>query len=66
MKFLKTYFLIIIGAIILFTASTETLKSPYLYIFGIVFLMFGLFNISRSIRSKEEIENEEFKDEEEK
>lgn len=65
MKFLKTYFLIIVGAIILVFANTDTLKSPYLYIFGIVFLMFGLFNISRSIRSKEEIENTEFNDDEE-
>ncbi len=65
MKFLKTYFLIIIGAIILVFANTETLKTPYLYIAGIVFLMFGLFNISRSIRSKEEIEDAEFKDKEE-
>ena len=63
MKFLKTYFLIIIGGVILFTANTETLKSPYLYIAGIVLLMIGLFNISRAIRSKNEIEkNKEDKD----
>lgn len=65
MKFLKTYFLIIVGAIILVFANTETLKMPYIYIAGIVFLMFGLFNISRIIRSKEEIKDVEFNDEEE-
>ena len=65
MKFIKTYLLIIIGGVILIFANTETLKMPYLYIFGMVFLMFGLFNISRSIRSKDEIKDEEFKDEEE-
>ena len=65
MKFLKTYLLIIIGAVILVFANTETLKTPYLYIIGIVFLMFGLFNISRTIRSKKEIEDVEFNDEEE-
>ncbi len=65
MKFIKTYLLIIIGGVILIFVNTETLKMPYLYIFGMVFLMFGLFNISRSIRSKDEIKDEEFKDEEE-
>ncbi len=65
MKFLKTYFLIIVGAMILITANTDTLSSPYLYIAGIVFFMFGLFNISRTIRSKEEIDKVEFNDEEE-
>ena len=65
MKFLKTYFLIIIGGIILFTANTETLKAPYLYIVGIVFLMFGLFNISATISSKKETDELEFNDEEE-
>ncbi len=65
MKFLKTYLLIIIGTVILVFANTETLKKPYLYIFGVVFLMFGLFNVSRTIRSKEEIKDVEFKDEEE-
>lgn len=65
MKFLKTYFLLIIGAIILITADTETLSSPYLYVAGIVLFMLGLFNISRTIRSKKEIDNVEFNDEEE-
>lgn len=65
MKFIKTYLLIIIGGIILFTANTDTLKRPYLYIAGIVFLMFGLFNISRTIRNKEDINKVEFNDEEE-
>jgi len=64
MKFLKTYFLTIVGAIILFTANTESLGSPYLYIVGIVFFMLGLFNISKSVRSKGEIENDNFIDEE--
>lgn len=56
MKFIKTYLLIIIGAIILFTANVESLKMPYLYIVGIIVLMVGLFNISRSIRSKDDLE----------
>lgn len=58
MKFVKTYLLIIVGAGIIFTANTETLKIPYLYIIGIVLLMLGLFNISKTIRSKEELEND--------
>lgn len=57
MKFVKTYLLIIVGAAILFTANTESLGKPYLYILGIAFLMFGLFNISKNIRSKDEIDN---------
>ena len=65
MKFIKTYLMIIIGGIILFTATTETLKSPYLYIIGIVFLMFGLFNISKTVRSKEDIKDIEINDKEE-
>lgn len=65
MKFLKTYLLIIIGAIILVFANTETLKTSYLYIIGIVFLMFGLFKVSRTVRSKNEIKEVEFNDEEE-
>lgn len=65
MKFIKTYLMIIVGAIILVFANTETLKTPYLYIAGIVFLMFGLFNISRTVRSKEDIKDKDFNDEEE-
>lgn len=57
MKFVKTYLLIIVGAIILFTANTDSFKNPYLYIIGIVLLMAGLFNISRTIRSKAELEH---------
>ena len=57
--------MIIIGAVILVFANTETLKTPYLYIAGIVFLMFGLFNISTTVRSKVDIKKEDFNDEEE-
>ena len=57
MKFVKTYLLIIVGAAILFTANTESLNKPYIYILGIVCLMFGLFNTSKNIRSKDEIDN---------
>ena len=57
MKFVKTYLIIVVGAVILFTANTDSFKNPYLYIIGIVFLMAGLFNISKRIRSKEELEN---------
>ena len=57
MKFVKTYLLIVVGAIILFTANTDSFKNPYLYIIGIVFLMVGLFNISKTIRSKAELED---------
>ncbi len=52
MKFIKTYLLLIIGGVILFTANSEKLNLPYLYIVGIVLVMFSLFNISRNIRSK--------------
>lgn len=52
MKFIKTYLLLMIGGAILFTANSEKLNSPYLYILGIVVVMFSLFNISRNIRSK--------------
>ena len=57
--------MIIIGGIILFTATIETLKSPNLYIVGIVFLMFGLFNISKTVRSKEDLKDVEINDKEE-
>lgn len=52
MKLLKTYLPLIVGAIILFTAKTDNFEMPYLYIAGIVLVMYGLFNISRSIKSK--------------
>ena len=58
MKFARTYLLILIGAIILFTAKTDSFKTPVLYILGIILLMLGLFNVSRSIRSKDELDNE--------
>lgn len=59
MKFLKMYMPLIIGAIILFTANTENLKKPYLYILGIVLVMYGLFNISKTITNKSDIEENE-------
>lgn len=59
MKFLKTYFLFVVGAVILFSATIETLKNPYLYIVGIVFLMLGLFNISRTVKSNSKNETNE-------
>jgi ABC-type phosphate/phosphonate transport system permease subunit len=52
MKFIKTYLPFIIGAIILFSAKSEKLDSPYLYILGIVLVMWSLFNISKGIRSR--------------
>ena len=52
MKFIKTYLPLIIGAIILFSANTDKLSSPYLYILGVVLVMLSLFNISRNIRSR--------------
>ena len=59
MKFIKAYLPLIIGAVIIFTAKSETLNSPYLYIFGIVLVMWSLFNISKNIRSRvDEDENE--------
>lgn len=59
MKFIKAYLPLIIGAVIIFTAKSETLSSPYLYIFGIVLVMWSLFNISKNIRSRvDEDENE--------
>lgn len=65
MKFIKTYLIIIIGSVILVFANTETLKTPYLYIVGIILLMFGLFNVSRTVRSKEDIKDVDFNDEDE-
>ena len=59
MKFIKAYLPLIIGAVIIFTAKSETLNSPYLYIFGFVLVMWSLFNISKNIRSRvDEDENE--------
>ena len=52
MKFIKTYLPLIIGAVILFSAKTDKLNSPYVYIIGIVLVMWSLFNISRGIRSR--------------
>ncbi len=52
MKFIKTYLPLIIGALILFSADTDKLSSPYLYILGVVLVMLSLFNISRNIRSR--------------
>ena len=52
MKILKTYLPLIIGAVILVSANSERFKTPYLYIFGIVLMMFGLYNISKTVRSK--------------
>ncbi len=52
MKFLKTYLPLIIGAIILVSANSDRFKTPYLYILGIVLMMFGLYNISKTVRSK--------------
>lgn len=54
MKFIKTYLPLIVGGAILFTANTESHKLPYLYILGIVLVMFGLYNISRGIKGKED------------
>jgi hypothetical protein len=52
MKFIKTYLPLIIGAVILFSAKSENLNSPYLYILGIILVMWSLFNISKNIRSR--------------
>ena len=52
MNFIKTDLPLIIGALILFTAKTDKLDSPYLYILGVVLVMWSLFNISRGIKSR--------------
>ncbi|MBT8393599.1 MAG: hypothetical protein KJN66_02005 [Bacteroidia bacterium] len=54
MKFLKTYLFIIIGAVILFTATTDNLNTPYSYVVGIVIMMYGLFNLSKNLKSNSE------------
>lgn len=59
MKFLKTYLFIIIGAVILFTANTESLNSPYTYIIGVAIMMFGLFNLSKNLKSNSEKNNKD-------
>ncbi len=56
MKFLKKYLFIIIGAIVLFSANIENLKSPYSYIIGVVLIMYGLFNISKKLKSNSDKE----------
>ncbi len=59
MNFLKTYLFIIIGAVILFTANTDNLNSPYSYIIGVVIIMFGLFNLSKNLKSNSEKHNKD-------
>ena len=52
MKLLKVYLPLLLGAIILFMANTESLQSPVMYIIGIIMFMFGLYNVSSTIRGK--------------
>lgn len=59
MKFIKTFLPLLVGASILLTATTERLNTPYLFILGIVLTMFGLYNLSKGIRSKSDDAEEE-------
>lgn len=59
MKFIKTYLFIIIGAVVLFTANTDSLNTPYTYIVGVAIIMFGLFNLSKNLKSNSERHNKD-------
>jgi hypothetical protein len=59
MKFIKTYLFIIIGAAVLFTANTDSLNTPYTYIVGVAIIMFGLFNLSKNLKSNSERHNKD-------
>ena len=52
MKLLKIYLPLLLGAIILFMANTESLQNPVIYVIGIILFMFGLYNVSSTIRGK--------------
>ena len=56
--------LIVVGGAIAIYAQAEEHQSPYILIIGIVFLMTGIYRISRNIPSKFEKEEteEELKD----
>ncbi|WP_353778413.1 hypothetical protein [Winogradskyella sp. 3972H.M.0a.05] len=45
--------LIVIGGLVALYAQAEAKQSPYILIIGIVFLMIGLYRISRNIPSKQ-------------
>ncbi len=53
MKYLN-YVLILLGAIVAFYANSEEQQNIYILIVGIVFLMIGVYRISRTIPSKRE------------
>jgi len=55
MKYLN-YLLIVIGAIIAMYAKVNSGQNQYILIIGIVFLMMGIYRVSRTIPSKNEKE----------
>ncbi|WP_406683972.1 hypothetical protein N1F78_14960 [Seonamhaeicola sp. MEBiC1930] len=57
MKYLN-YILIVIGAIIALYANSKQEQNQFILIIGIVFLMIGIYRISRTIPSKREREDE--------
>jgi len=55
MKYLN-YLLIVIGAIIAMYANVNSGQNQYILIIGIVFLMMGIYRVSKTIPSKNEKE----------
>lgn len=55
MKYLN-YILIVIGAIIAMYAKVNAGQNQYILIAGIVFLMMGIYRVSKTISSKKEEE----------
>ena len=53
MKYLN-YFLIVIGAFVAMYAKSGASQNQYILIIGIVFLMLGVYRISRRIPSKQD------------
>ncbi|WP_147676627.1 hypothetical protein [Algibacter pacificus] len=53
MKYLN-YILIVVGAIIAMYAKVNDGQNQYILISGIVFLMMGIYRVSRTIPSKKE------------
>lgn len=63
MKYLN-YVLIVIGAIVAMYAKAGANQNQYILIVGIVFLMVGAYRISRTISSKKDAAEDDFKNSE--
>lgn len=58
MKYLN-YILIIIGAVVAVYAKVGANQNQFILIVGIVILMVGVYRISKTIPSKQDVENDE-------